>query len=70
MSNDLTKCISVTRSIESCFGFCIVRFLQAMGLMALPGNVPGSLRNLNQLCDDIWYYAGDRSVNVRSAAFH
>ena len=38
---------------------------QAMGLMALPQNVVGSLKNLHQLCDDIWFYAGDRSVNVR-----
>lgn len=37
---------------------------QAMGLMALPPNVPTSLANLLTLVDDICYYAGDRSVDV------
>lgn len=37
---------------------------QALGLMALPPNVPTSLANLLTLVDDICYYAGDRSVDV------
>ena len=37
---------------------------QAMGLMALPPNVPESLRNLGNLVDDIWYLAGDKSTDV------
>lgn len=37
---------------------------QAMGLMALPPNVPTALANLLTLVDDICYYAGDRSVDV------
>ncbi|XP_043289966.1 glomulin-like [Venturia canescens] len=36
---------------------------QALGLMALPPNVPTSLANLLTLVDDICYYAGDRSVD-------
>ncbi|XP_012257552.1 ubiquinone biosynthesis protein COQ9, mitochondrial [Athalia rosae] len=36
---------------------------QAMGLMALPPNVPTALANLLTLVDDICYYAGDRSVD-------
>lgn len=38
---------------------------QALALMALPPNVPMSLANLLTLVDDICYYAGDRSVDVR-----
>ncbi|XP_055537621.1 ubiquinone biosynthesis protein COQ9, mitochondrial-like isoform X2 [Wyeomyia smithii] len=36
---------------------------QAMGLMALPSNMPTSLANMLTLIDDICYYAGDRSVD-------
>lgn len=36
---------------------------QALGLMALPPNVPTSLANVLTLVDDICYYAGDRSVD-------
>ncbi|XP_046752982.1 ubiquinone biosynthesis protein COQ9, mitochondrial [Diprion similis] len=36
---------------------------QAMGLMALPPNVPTALANLLTLVDDICYHAGDRSVD-------
>ena len=39
-----------------------------MGLMALPQNVPESLKHLGHLVDDIWYYAGDRSTDV--SLFH
>ncbi|KAK2151460.1 hypothetical protein LSH36_362g02063 [Paralvinella palmiformis] len=35
----------------------------AMALMALPQNVLESLKRLSYLCDDVWYYAGDRSVD-------
>lgn len=38
---------------------------QALALMTLPPNVPKSLANLLTLVDDICYYAGDRSVDVR-----
>jgi ubiquinone biosynthesis protein COQ9 len=37
---------------------------QAMAIMALPQNSITSLKNLAQLVDEIWYYAGDRSVDV------
>lgn len=36
---------------------------QALGLMAIPPNVPTSLANVLTLVDDICYYAGDRSVD-------
>ena len=39
------------------------RWPQAIGLMALPQNVPEALKNLYTLTDDIWYHAGDRSVD-------
>ena len=41
------------------------RWIEAMGLMALPPNVPASLRHFSELVDDIWYYAGDSSADVR-----
>lgn len=37
---------------------------QAMAIMALPNNSVTALKNLAQLVDEIWYYAGDRSVDV------
>lgn len=40
------------------------RWIEALGLMALPTNAPKSLRNLSELVDDIWYYAGDTSADV------
>lgn len=36
----------------------------AMAKMALPQNTPGSLKLLAELCDDIWYEAGDRSTDI------
>lgn len=36
---------------------------QAIGLMALPPNVPTTLANVLSLVDDICFYAGDRSVD-------
>ncbi|KAK3932443.1 Ubiquinone biosynthesis protein COQ9, mitochondrial [Frankliniella fusca] len=41
------------------------RWSEAMVLLALPRSVPTSLANLLTLVDDICYYAGDRSVDVR-----
>lgn len=38
---------------------------QALGIMSLPQNVPTSLAQLLTLIDDICYFAGDRSVDVR-----
>lgn len=43
---------------------------QALALMTLPPNVPKSLANLLTLVDDICYYAGDRSVDVRTIYFY
>ena len=37
---------------------------QAMAIQALPQNAVESWSNLAQLMDDVWYYAGDRSVDV------
>jgi len=39
------------------------RWPQAMGLMSLPYNAPTSIRNLQTLVDDIWYYSGDTSTD-------
>ncbi|KAL8596812.1 hypothetical protein ACOMHN_027141 [Nucella lapillus] len=36
---------------------------QAMAIQTLPQNALESLTNLRNLMDDIWYYAGDRSVD-------
>jgi len=33
-------------------------------MMALPNNAPTALKNLMQMADDMWYYAGDRSTYV------
>lgn len=41
---------------------------QAMAIMTLPPHVPTALANLLTLVDDICYYAGDRSVDVRHIA--
>lgn len=38
---------------------------QALAMMTLPPNVPTSLANMLTLVDDICYYSGDRSVDVR-----
>lgn len=38
---------------------------QALAVMSLPPNVPTSLASLLTMVDDICYYAGDRSVDVR-----
>ncbi|XP_013380311.1 ubiquinone biosynthesis protein COQ9, mitochondrial isoform X4 [Lingula anatina] len=36
---------------------------QAMAILALPQNAPEAMKNLLNLTDDIWYYAGDRSAD-------
>lgn len=36
---------------------------QAMAIMTLPQNAADALKNLGNLVDDIWFYAGDRSVD-------
>ena len=40
------------------------RWTEALGLMALPSNVASSLRLLSELVNDMWYLAGDTSVDV------
>jgi ubiquinone biosynthesis protein COQ9 len=37
---------------------------QAMALMSLPYNAPTSIRNLQTLVDDMWYYSGDTSTDL------
>lgn len=37
---------------------------QALGIMALPQNVPVALSNLGDLLNVIWYYAGDISTDM------
>jgi ubiquinone biosynthesis protein COQ9 len=36
---------------------------EALGHMSLLGNIPASLKELNALSDEIWYLAGDTSVD-------
>lgn len=38
--------------------------LQALGHMSLLGNIRASLRELHALSDEIWYLAGDTSVDT------
>ncbi|KAI9706907.1 MAG: Ubiquinone biosynthesis protein coq9, mitochondrial [Bogoriella megaspora] len=40
------------------------RWSEAIALMAMPSNTPGSLRELARLSDEIWYLAGDTSVDT------
>ncbi|KAI8816795.1 COQ9-domain-containing protein [Fimicolochytrium jonesii] len=42
----------------------ISKWPDALAVMAQPQNVPMSLRNLGELVDEIWYLAGDRSVDM------
>ncbi len=37
---------------------------QAMGLLALPQNIPAAIGLEAQIVDEIWAQAGDRSVDV------
>ncbi|TVY84759.1 Mitochondrial ubiquinone biosynthesis protein coq9, partial [Lachnellula suecica] len=39
------------------------RWQEALALMASPSNIPPSLRELSALSDEIWYLAGDTSVD-------
>jgi ubiquinone biosynthesis protein COQ9 len=41
----------------------IHRWQEALALMAMPSNVPPSLRELHALSDEIWYLSGDTSVD-------
>lgn len=40
------------------------RWGEALALMSLAGNVPASVRELGLLSDEIWYLAGDASVDA------
>lgn len=42
------------------------RWIEAMGLMALPRNAIDSLKCLAELTDGLWYLAGDKSSDVIS----
>lgn len=42
----------------------ISRWQDALGLMSLAENIPSSLRELARLSDEIWYLAGDGSVDA------
>ena len=37
---------------------------QAMAVKALPPNIPSALETLALMVDDIWYMAGDKSVDI------
>lgn len=39
-------------------------WVQALGILALPRNVPVAVSNLRDLLDIIWYYAGDVSTDM------
>jgi len=39
------------------------RWIEALGIMALPPNAPSSLQHFAHLMDDMWHYAGDTSVD-------
>ena len=38
---------------------------QALGILALPQNVPVAVGSLAKMCDDLWHAVGDKSVDVR-----
>lgn len=40
------------------------RWVQALGILALPQNVPVALSNLGDLLNVIWHYAGDMSTDM------
>ncbi|MCJ1350335.1 MAG: Ubiquinone biosynthesis protein coq9, mitochondrial [Icmadophila ericetorum] len=44
-------------------GTVIDRWQEALALMAIPSNIPPSLRELALLADEIWFLAGDTSVD-------
>ena len=37
-----------------------------MGLGAYPSNLPTTISKLMKISDDIWYIAGDRSIDVNN----
>jgi len=39
------------------------RWIEALGLMALPPNAPASLHHFAHLMDDMWHHAGDTSAD-------
>uniref|UniRef100_A0A023GBH7 Ubiquinone biosynthesis protein n=1 Tax=Amblyomma triste TaxID=251400 RepID=A0A023GBH7_AMBTT len=39
-------------------------WVQALGILALPQNVPVAVSNLGDLLDVIWYHAGDMSIDM------
>lgn len=40
------------------------KWSEAMGLGALPSNLPGTLKHIGELVDDIWIHAGDQSSDI------
>jgi len=42
----------------------VPRWQEALGLMSLAENIPASLRELKDLSDEIWFLAGDSSVDT------
>lgn len=42
----------------------VPRWQEAMGIMSLAENIPASLRELRDLSDEIWFLAGDTSVDT------
>ncbi|KAI8391818.1 rpsU-divergently transcribed protein [Radiomyces spectabilis] len=43
----------------------IRRWPEALAVMGRPSNVSSSLLHLGEIADDVWYYAGDRSPDMR-----
>ena len=41
----------------------VARWQEALAIMSLAGNIPSSLRELGALSDEIWFLAGDTSVD-------
>ncbi|KAH8592254.1 ubiquinone biosynthesis protein COQ9 precursor [Bisporella sp. PMI_857] len=41
----------------------IHRWQEALAILAVPSNIPASLRELHALSDEIWYLSGDASVD-------
>jgi ubiquinone biosynthesis protein COQ9 len=48
----------------------IKRWPEALAVMAHPTNTVMSFAQLGKLVDDIWYYAGDKSPDVRIFVVH
>ncbi|KAJ3123855.1 Ubiquinone biosynthesis protein coq9, mitochondrial [Nowakowskiella sp. JEL0407] len=47
----------------------IRKWPEAVALLLLPQNLPTTLSNLHELVDEMWYLAGDRSVDVLRRQF-